>query len=253
MGKFNLQTGTLNHHLKMLKDLLDQDEAERYILNRDGHFAYGLLSYAATSLSKPTLPMLRRGVLISSLKSAASGFYNLIFQPTRAFTEAQERSGAYAICGSIVIVAYIASILALNMNALIIPAVEPLLWLIFSYSFARIAYGKHPRPSRLATSVGVAYFPAFLLNAFSLSLAAFQLALTPITPLLLIENLSYATFMEFFSAIILWRFFLLLFAIRESCKTTTKQALAIVLLTAVTENVFALAANYLLGIPMELV
>jgi len=49
LERFKLQTGTLNHHLGMLKALLEQDEDKRYLLSRNGHIAHQLLTHAKDS------------------------------------------------------------------------------------------------------------------------------------------------------------------------------------------------------------
>lgn len=245
LEKFKLQTGTLNHHLGMLKALLEQDEDKRYSLNRHGQIAYQLLTYAKASFAKPVLPTVKRRMIVPALRDSALGFYKLVFHPAKAFVEAQEGLGPYTVCGAIVMTLLFASTPSLSTYTITRSITGSLGVLLFCSAFAQLAYNKNPRLSRLTVSVSMSYLPAIILNLLTLLFAVFEF--TPWTPLpfIIVEDPGYIVLMQLFAAVFIWRFILLFFAVRESCKLSASQSFTAVFASSIIENMIAFVVDYL--------
>lgn len=251
LEKFKLQTGTLNHHLMMLKAILEQDDGGRYSLNRNGRIAHQLLIYAETSFAKPELPTVKRRMIVPALRDSAFGFYKLLFHPAKAFVEAQERLGPYTVCGAIVMALFFVSTPLLSTYTIARSLAGLLSVLLFSFAFVRLAYNKNPRLLRLTVSVSVSYLPAIMLNFLTILFAMFEFTPWAPLPFIVFEDPGYVALMQIFAAVFIWRFILLFFALRESCKLTASQSFAAVFASSIIENTMAFLVDYLSRMPIK--
>ena len=249
LEKFKLQTGTLNHHLGMLKALLEQDEDKKYFLNRDGQIAYQILSYTKTSLAKPAFPVVKRRVVVPALRNSAFSFYKLVFYPAKAFAEAQEHLGSYAVCGAVVMALFFASMPSLNAYTVVRSSTGLLGIILFCFAFANLLSKKNPRISHLTVSVSMTNIPTIMLNLFAILLAMFEFTPWAPLPFIIVEDPGYITLMQAFAILFVWRFVLLFFAVRESCKLSPSQSFMAVFASSLIENIIAYGIDYLFRMP----
>jgi len=250
LEKFKLQTGTLNHHLGVLKDLLEQDEQKRYTLNRNGRIACQILTYTRASFTKPVLPVVKRRMIAPALRHSVLGLYKLAFHPAKAFVEAQERLGPYAICGAIVVTLFLASTPLLSADAIVRSLTGLLYVLFFSFIFARLVYRKNPRLSRLTVSISMSYLPLVLLNLLTILFAAIEFVAWTPASLIIVEDPRYIAITQIFAATLIWRFILLFLAVRESSRLSNSQSFTTVFVSTLLENAVAIALDYIFAIPI---
>lgn len=252
LAKFKLQTGTLNHHLEMLKELLEQGEDKRYSLNRNGYVAYELIRYAKASLSKPIVPKIKGRRIIDSLKPSALAFYKLLFHPTRAFKEAQERLAPYLLCSLTVFALSMATRPSMRDYAFINDLSGLLTVFFFPLIFARIVYGKKARLLPFLISVFMSYPPTIILNILTIIFATLEFSPWIPLPFIIIEDPVYIALIEIFAALFVWRFALLFLAIRESFKVTVGQAFLTVFVSSIVENLVVFVMDYLFRVSIIL-
>ncbi|MBS7609578.1 hypothetical protein KEJ19_03280 [Candidatus Bathyarchaeota archaeon] len=248
LAKFRLQTGTLNHHLEMLKELLEQGEDKRYSLNRNGYVAYELISYAKASLSKPMVPKIKGRRIIDSLKPSALAFYKILFHPTRAFKEVRERLAPYLLCSLTVLALSMATTPSMRGYAFVNYLSGLLAVLFFPLIFVRLVYGNKARLLPFLISVFMSYLPTIILNILTILFATLEFSPWIPLPFIIVEDPAYIALMEIFAALFVWRFVLLFLAIRESFKVTVGQSFLTVFASSIVENLLAFVMDYLFRI-----
>ncbi len=242
MERFRLQTGTLNHHLRMLEPLLEQDGDKRYLLNREGEIAYRALRHMEDLISRPKLPTLKRRRVLPLIRGIPLGFYKLLVHPSQAFSEAQERLGAYLPCGLIILALYLASTPTVGIPAVMRSLAGILGMFTFSYTFPRAFYDKRPGFLRLLASIGMSYLPLLVFNTM-ITLSILE-AIASISSPLLVEDPAYAVLIQVYAALFIWRFALLFLAFRTSCRLTSGQSVAAVFAFSIAESSLALALEH---------
>jgi len=250
--RLDIQTGTLNHHLSMLKGIVEQDENKKYLLTRDGHIAYQLMTITRDYLARPALPAIRRRTVVPTLRSAGLGLQKLVFHPAKAFSETQQHLGPYALCGAIVIALFVASIPSLSAYAVVRSLVGLLGVTLFCFAFVSLAFRKNPGLSRLAVSISMAYLPAIMLNILAHLFTTLEFQPQALLPFLFTGDPGYIVVMQIFAAMFIWRFVLLFFAVRESCMLPANQSFITVLASSVIENAVGIALDYLSTMPVVL-
>jgi hypothetical protein len=233
----------------MLKDLLEQGEDKRYSLNKNGYIAYQILSYAKESLSKPRLPTIRRRRIAESIKPSALAFYKLLFHPTKAFAEVQERPWSYVLPSLTIFAFFVASTPSISTYSLTRSLTCLLALLVFSLAFARLAYGKRTKPLHLTASVFISHLPAIILNLLTIFFTTFEFPQWMPLPFIVVEDPGYVVLMQIFAALFVWRFVLLFLAMRESFKLTVGQSFVTVFASSIFENLMAFIVDYLFKIP----
>jgi len=244
LEKFRLQTGTLNHHLRMLEPLLEQDGEKRYSLSRNGLIAYQTLKHMEDMFSRPSIPTLRRRRAAPFLRDLPLSFYKLLLHPSKAFSEAQERVGPYLLWGLVILSLYVATTPMAGFTPIIRSSTGIMGMLFFSYIFPRIIYNKAARISRLFTSISLSYLPLLIFNIL-IVFSIFDLLASISSPIMM-EDPGYAALIQVYAALFIWRFALLFLAFRASCRLSSGQSVAAVFAFSVAESVLALALEYLL-------
>lgn len=246
LERFRLQTGTLNHHLRMLEPLLEQDGDKRYFLNRDGEVAYQTIRHVEALLSRPKLPVLRRGRMAPIVRGLPTGLFKLLVHPSQAFTEAQDRPGSYLLCGLMILAIYMASTPTSGFLAVFRSLAGVLGMLLFSQIFPKVVYNKSPRFSRILASIGMSYLPLLVFNLLIAS-SFFEFIASISSPLML-EDPGYAALIQVYAALYIWRFALLFLAFRSSCRLSSGQSVGAVFAFSVAESALALALEHLFRI-----
>lgn len=243
MERFRLQTGTLNHHLRMLEPLLEQNGDKRYLLNRDGEIAYQTLMHIEAMLSRPRLPALRRRRITPVIRGLPLVFYKLLIHPSQAFVEAQDRLGSYLLCGLMILALYMTSTPISVFPAVFRSLAGVIGMLIFSYIFPRAVYNKSPRFPRLLASIGMSYLPLLVFNL--LIMFSFFEFIASISSPLMLEDPGYAALIQVYAALFIWRFALLFLAFRDSCRLSSGQSVVAVFAFSVAESALALILEHL--------
>lgn len=243
LERFRLQTGTLNHHLRMLEPLLEQDGDKRYLLNREGEIAYQTMKHMEALLSRPRLPALRRRSVTPIIRGFPLSLFKLLIHPSQAFMEAQDRPGSYLLCGLITLALYMASTPISGFSAVFRSLAGVLGMFIFSYIFPRAVYNKSPRFSRLFASIGMSYLPLLVFNL--LIMFSFFEFIASISSPLILEDPGYAALIQVYAALFIWRFALLFLAFRSSCRLSSGQSVGAVFAFSVMESALALILEHL--------
>jgi hypothetical protein len=240
LERFKLQTGTLNHHLAMMRPILDQDESKRYFLNRNGLMAYRILMYARGSFAKPELPRVKRGAVISAIRGTPPALAKLVFHPAKALSEAKTQHGPYTVCGAVVATLFFASSYYLGAYAVLRALIGFATTVAFCLAFSKLAYSRRPRLTLLASSVAMAYLPSTVLNLLTVTYAFVEPYILSQSTAPLIENPLYAAITQVFTAVLVWRLVLLFLAVRESCGLSTRRSFVTVFASLLVENAVTL-------------
>ncbi len=235
LKKFNLKTGSLNHHLKKLVQLVEQDEQNRYILKKEGQIAYMLLKNAKELVAAPSLPEVKRREIPKIFKNYLTYLFRLVFNPVHAFDEADENFGAYTLSAITVLLALFGSVIVTNRSILPNLSIQLIAFTIFAYIFQRLVYHSKGSVKSVGLVVAMASLPYIPLNAISLLDIGFG-ELPSLIEIPFIEEPLRIGLTQLSSLLFIWRFALLFLGMRDFCRLTSVQSFMVVFTSTFFES-----------------